>query len=622
MRIAFVDLSGIDFDVLSPERVPLGGMQSGLSYLSRALARRGHAVTVFSSSSAEACLDGVTVRNASQDLTTEALDGIDVVVSISCDAAALRRVAGARPLVLFTGHNSKEPSMARLAEAGERDAWDHFVFKSNWQADTLRAAFALDPKRISIISNAVAPCFTAQPPRQSFFFHARRPPVLYFSSAPFRGLQVLADAFPLISKALPGTRAVVYGSMKPYRQRGDDRQFKALYDRCRSAGMDYVGGLSQPHLAQALREADVLAFPSTYPETSCITLMEAMVSEALIVSRPLGAIPETCAGFGLLMPGAPPGDPAILARQFADYLVKIVNLTYGDPRGVAQHLRAQRRYALANYDWVGKAAEWDALLARLAGGHGRAQSAIYNHVQTRRGRKIFFDPGDQRARRLLLSGGALNSETERLWKAALASVTWDVIIDVGANYGEMLLLDEIAACPEVLAVEPNPMVLPYLAKTLDGAANIRILACALSRSEGRQAFAVNRQWSGMSRLGDGGEQILVEVTTIDRMMRERLARRSGRLNLLLKIDVEGSEADVLAGAAESIRAADAFCALIEVGHLSDAQIAAIARDFTFEGLDLRNGTVRAVPDVRRLRDKQTEFWFQDVIIRRRSPPHR
>lgn len=47
MKIAFVDLSGIDFNPLTPETQPLGGMQSGVCYLARELQKRGHDVHYF-----------------------------------------------------------------------------------------------------------------------------------------------------------------------------------------------------------------------------------------------------------------------------------------------------------------------------------------------------------------------------------------------------------------------------------------------------------------------------------------------------------------------------------------------------------------------------------------------
>ena len=191
MKIAFLDLSGIDFDPLTPETKPLGGMQSAVCYLSRELARRGHEVTLFNGSTGEGTVEGINVRNYERRFGAEG-PGQDAYISISCSGRLIRPVIGNQALILLTGHNSLEPSMQALRDPGERDCWDHFVFKSSWQAESLRQTFSLDAHKVTIITNAVSPFFERLEERRSFFFLENRPPVLYYSSTPFRGLEVLA----------------------------------------------------------------------------------------------------------------------------------------------------------------------------------------------------------------------------------------------------------------------------------------------------------------------------------------------------------------------------------------------------------------------------------------------
>ena len=625
MKIACLYLSVIDFDPLTPESTPLGGMQSAVCYRSRELARRGHEITLFNGSTGEGTIEGINVRNYERRFGAEG-PGHDAYISISCSGRLIRPVIGNQPLILLTGHNSLEPSMQALRDPGERNCWDHFVFKSSWQAESLRQAFSLDEHKVTIITNAVSPFFERLEERQSFFFLENRPPVLYYSSTPFRGLEVLARAFPKISKACPGITAKIFSSMAPYHTLGSDDEHAALYELCRQNGMDYVGSLSQPDLAKAVQAADILAFPSTYAETSCITVMEAMANSAVIVSRARGAIPETSAGFANLMPEPERPAQGALPSAFANHVIEVVKAAGREPQHQRAWLQRARRYCLKNYSWPAKAREWEDVLQRAVkqaeqadrntGGTQPAQPAICHYVQTESGAKLYLNPHDGRAQRMLQHGGSFNPATAFLWRSALAMGQWNTIADVGANYGEMLFEDGVRRCERVLAFEPSPLVLPYLAKTTNGARNIRIVPVALSDRAGETRFSVNRQWSGMSKLGDGPNQIRVRVMTLDSILGTADAGETRPLRLLLKVDVEGGDVDVLKGAALTIARAAEFCCLIEVAHIAAADARWLEQFFSIHALSFREGRVVEIDGLGALGDK-ARFWHQDVILRRK-----
>lgn len=364
MRIAFGDLLAWDYNVLSVETTPLGGSQSAACYLARALAALGHEIFFVNQTRNPGRYAGVTCL-AWQTVTAEALRALDLDVLVCLPGAGsgklLREALGAKTrLVLWTQHRVNQPAVEPLAHPEESESYDAFAFVSEWQRDEFRLGFGLPLERTQIMRNAAAPAFVD-------LFPANRPilpekvgsPVLAYTSTPYRGLNLLLDAFPAIRQQVPGARLRVFSSMAVYQQATaeDQEKYGALYQRCRETpGVEYVGSLDQPTLARVMQSVAVWAYPNTFPETSCIAALEAMASGCRIVTTALGALPETTAGFARLVPFGP--NQAFDMPQFiGETVTALREVQSGDP-AVEASLRRQVEHIQENATWAVRAGLW------------------------------------------------------------------------------------------------------------------------------------------------------------------------------------------------------------------------------------------------------------------------
>lgn len=119
----------------------------------------------------------------------------------------------------------------------------------------------------------------------------------------------------------------------------------------------------------------------------------------------------------------------------------------------------------------------------------------------------------------------------------------DLVIDVGANIGDTALTSslKIGDSGKVWAVEPHPRTFGFLNANikLNQVRNIAPINCAVGEADGEVTFADDRR-DDMNRVGNGS--LRVPVRRLDEIVscRDEIA--------LLKVDVEGYELPVFAGA--------------------------------------------------------------------------
>ncbi|MCM0020902.1 MAG: glycosyltransferase, partial [Tagaea sp.] len=366
LDLCFVDASPLDYRPDTPDLQALGGSQSGLCYLARRLAARGHRVTTLTGTREPGTVQGVAAWGHGGDVPRHlAGKRFDAVIALNdTGRAGAYRAAAApdTPVILWTQHAHDQPAMRGLGDRARAAEWNAIVAISDWHRGKLIETFGLDPARVRIRRNAIAPVFEtlARAPNSG-------PARLVYTSTPFRGLDVLLNVFPRLRDAFPGTTLDVFSSLAVYQVAAKDDPFGPLYARARSLpGVTLRGSIPQGELAGELARADILAYPSTFAETGCIAAMEAIAAGLEVVSSRLGALPEATMGFGKLAAI----DPVALGdAEFASrYLETLAGALDRRARARAEWDAERDAAARAMRDegnWAARAIDWEALITSL-----------------------------------------------------------------------------------------------------------------------------------------------------------------------------------------------------------------------------------------------------------------
>lgn len=183
-------------------------------------------------------------------------------------------------------------------------------------------------------------------------------------------------------------------------------------------------------------------------------------------------------------------------------------------------------------------------------------------------REVFFPPGSVRRicmgplRGMVFRTGAITglsgwySGTERAHQRSFENVvrSGDVVMDAGANWGlhTLYLSRLVGKNGLVIAIEPFPPAFDELQWHIraNGCLNIRVLSCALGKANGEAPFTPGESAStgGLSAVRTEIPRQRTEISVVVRTL-DSVVEELGIEHLrLVKIDVEGAEAEVLSGA--------------------------------------------------------------------------
>ena len=190
--------------------------------------------------------------------------------------------------------------------------------------------------------------------------------------------------------------------------------------------------------------------------------------------------------------------------------------------------------------------------------------------------RVFCDlENDKRARKIEASlPGYIYPLSHLIWASLVSSISWDRILDVGANYGEFTL-DALVYTrnleTQIVCFEPAKSTFPYLVRTLEPfQERVEINNFGISSEDGVQIFRESPDASGGSRILDVNAPDNPRVRHYPVSFVSLKSWLDNSRNILVKLDVEGHESKIL----DSIKFADEMklCFFLEVNQININQL--------------------------------------------------
>ena len=240
--------------------------------------------------------------------------------------------------------------------------WKKFhalVFVSNWQMQAYISRYNIPWSKCRVIQNSIEPIERQLPQvtddKIRFIYH----------TTPHRGLNILAAVFEKLAEKHKNIHLEVFSSFKLYGENWAprDADFGELFDRIKAhPQMTYYGAQPNEDIRFALQAAHVYAYPCTWLETSCLSLIEAMSAGVICVHPNYGALSETAANWTHMYQWQE--DPNQHAAALYNILSNLLDSNIFN-ESVQSQLANQQAYANLFYNWNSRKHQWEAFLRSL-----------------------------------------------------------------------------------------------------------------------------------------------------------------------------------------------------------------------------------------------------------------
>lgn len=269
----------------------------------------------------------------------------------------VRELSDTKKNILWLHDLPQDPESQHLKNGGWKK-FDQLVFVSHWQKQQYENFLGVPPSAGVVLQNAIEPIVRHDKPTDKVN--------IIYHTTPHRGLELLVPIMDGVSQALPDIdwHLDVYSSFGVYGSTWESRNkpYEPLFEKIKNHDrMTYHGFVSNEEVKEALKKAHIYAYPNIWPETSCISMIEAMSAECIVVHPNLAALPETAANWTLMYDFHE--DMQQHANRHALTLMDAMRLT--DDENMKGRLQMQKSYVDGFYSWETRAQQWTVFLTSL-----------------------------------------------------------------------------------------------------------------------------------------------------------------------------------------------------------------------------------------------------------------
>jgi UDP-glucose:(glucosyl)LPS alpha-1,2-glucosyltransferase len=270
----------------------------------------------------------------------------------------IRQIDPDRKTILWL-HDVPNAETEKLADAEYRKQFSKLVMVSDWQMHIFNIAIHLPFSECEVIRNGIEPIELHSKPDADECIN------IIYHTTPHRGLNLLLAAFERLSAAMGNLHLHVYSSFAAYGIPESDEPYLHLFEWCREhPHVTYHGFQPNDVVRRALQTSHIFAYPCVWPETSCISAIEAMSAGNLVVAPNYGGLIDTCNRWAFDYQWAENENDHL--TNFTAALTEAIIACRSQKARIAEHIAAQKAFTDRFYNWSLLAPKWDRLLRRLA----------------------------------------------------------------------------------------------------------------------------------------------------------------------------------------------------------------------------------------------------------------